>query len=398
MVTEEIESNNGHRGPRAKSSRAGTVLACAAVATVATAVAGFAWSRPSTEALTAGYTQAGNLSYTASVPANSIYGNTGLRTGEPVYTTVAKTLELNFSYHFRASVPSSVSGTEQLEAAIDNGQGVTRTIFVTPVTSFRGHHFATGATLNLATLNALASAFQRADDTLSTNYTVTISPSVRVHGELGGSVIATTFAPRIQFGYDSSTLVPASVPGPATAGGASSGPATSQPSGSGMLAPTTTGAVVLPSTKANTLFSHNLSVTDVRAGSLAVLVLALVIGLLSGRGALREATSGEEGVRITARYGAQLVAVETLPHSSRAVVVELATFGGLMQVARRLECPVLHHAGTADTYAVVDNATIYRYRATARQKVARHSTSGEGTGRGVLVLALGATDGEAHNN
>ena len=42
------------------------------------------------------------------------------------------------------------------------------------------------------------------------------------------------------------------------------------------------------------------------------------------------------------------------------MVVKTSSFEGLLQVARRLECPILHHHPD-DSYAVVDNGTLYHY-------------------------------------
>ena len=147
--------------------------------------------------------------------------------------------------------------------------------------------------------------------------------------------------------------------------GAGSGPATGATPATqgttGSLTPRSAGAVTVPSAQPATVLLNDLKVADVRVVALFVLGFALLFGLFAGRRLFREATSDDEGVRIATRYGATLVEAESLPAGPRTAMVELSSFAGLLQVARRLECPVLHQGGIADTYAVVDSGTIYHY-------------------------------------
>jgi hypothetical protein len=108
-----------------------------------------------------------------------------------------------------------------------------------------------------------------------------------------------------------------------------------------------------------------LRVADVRVAALAVLALALLSGALAGRRLIAEATSDDEAVRIAVRYGATLVEATGLPDGRSMTVVDIGSFAGLMHVAHRLECPVLHQGGMGDQYAVVDNGTLYRYKIAA---------------------------------
>lgn len=337
------------------------VLACGVVALAAAGLAGLAWTRPATTASVLRYVQTGSLSYAATVPAGSVYGSGGLQTGEPVYTNAVSRLALRFSYQLQTAAPVAVSGTERLGATIANGQGITRTVFVGPVSSFSGDHFSTTAMLDLSTLRTIASSFSRAAGGLSeSDYTVTISPSVTVHGRLGPARLSATFGPQIQFSLSPAVLMPDAGPS-----GAGSGPATGATPATqgttGSLTPRSAGAVTVPSAQPATVLLNDLKVADVRVVALFVLGFALLFGLFAGRRLFREATSDDEGVRIATRYGATLVEAESLPAGPRTAMVELSSFAGLLQVARRLECPVLHQGGIADTYAVVDSGTIYHY-------------------------------------
>ncbi|MGC1184919.1 MAG: DUF5305 family protein [Candidatus Dormiibacterota bacterium] len=97
-------------------------------------------------------------------------------------------------------------------------------------------------------------------------------------------------------------------------------------------------------------------------GFLAILLASLLLLGFAGWPLLREATSDDEPSRIAARYGSSIVEAEAVEAHAGVVVVPLGSFEGLLQVARRLECPILHWADAGDVYAVVDSGTLYRYR------------------------------------
>ena len=60
---------------------------------------------------------------------------------------------------------------------------------------------------------------------------------------------------------------------------------------------------------------------------------------------LGEFVSSEERVRIAARYRSALVEIDMLGLPTGATLVQVSSFDGVLQVAKRLECPVLHESG-----------------------------------------------------
>jgi|GEM_PF-6036765 len=356
----------------------GLSVAFGALALVGAVVAGFAWSRPTMTSSVVGYTQSVELSYWAHVPAGSVYGPAGLTTGEPVYTSLVKELQLGVAYKFDASAATDLRGTEKVVATIGNGQGITRQFVLGPETTFHGTHFDATAALNLRALEAVAASFaQAAGGSALGSYAVTVSPSVAVKGSVGGSQVAASFDPQWSFTYSSGALVPASGPGGSAAGATAGAGGPSGGTGAGNAAATgqgtslswatsSSGSVTVPSAKAATLWFRALKVAFARTGSLVLLAFALVAGAVSGGRVLRDANSEDEAVRIATRHGSSLIEVKSLPDYPSVALVEMASFAGLMQVATRLECPLLYCAGTGNgapgTYAVVDNTTLYCYR------------------------------------
>jgi hypothetical protein len=347
------DRRDGHRPPRdGRGGRLDAVIVCAVLVICSAIVAGTAWSRPTTTAASLSYTQAGRLSYSAPTSPVSVYGSAGLTTGQPIYGSVLSAFTISYAYQFRAAASASLRGTEQLVATISNGQGITRTIPIqSAVTPFTGDRFTVSGTLDMAALSSAARALNQVGGTQANygTYTVAISPSVTGHGRLGPAPLNASFSSPVSFSYSAGNLVP---------GGSS---ASSGTQGKLDFAPSSSGSVSLPSGKSATLFL-GLSVFDARVGSLVVLLASLLLVGLAGWPLLRQATSDDEQARIAARYGSSLVQAEAVEAHPGVVVVQLGSFDGLLQVARRLECPILHWGDAGDVYAVVDSGTLYRYR------------------------------------
>ena len=335
------------RGGRMEAVIVGSVLAiCSAI------VAGVAWTHPVRAAASLPYTQAGRLSYSAPASPTSIYGSAGLSTGQAIYGSVVSAVTVSYAYRFQAAAPAALGGTEQLVATISNGQGISRTIPIQPAAAhFAGGRFTVKGTLDMAALSSAARLFDQLAGTQAGfgSYAVSISPSVTVRGRLGPEPLNASFKAPVSFSYSAGNLVP----------GGSSTPAGAQ--GAPDFTPTSTGSVVLASGKPATLL-FGLGVSDARVGSLAVLLASLLILGLAGWPLLREATSDDERARIAARYGPAVVQAEAVEAHAGVVVVQMGSFDGLFQVARRLECPILHWEKAGDVYAVVDSGTLYRYQ------------------------------------
>lgn len=324
------------------------LIACVVLAIVAAIVAGLAWSRPITAASSIAYNQSGRLSYSAATPPDSIYGGAVVTTGQPVYGSAVTHVSVDYRYRLQAGSLADVTGTEQLVAKITNPDGLSRSVPVqaTPV-HFTGAGFSAVGTLQLSSLAALVSAFNRASGAgfSSENFPVTISPSVAVHGLLGGQRFSSTFSSPIEFTYSLGNLLPG---GSSASGG--------RPS----FTSSTTGSVALPEGKPATL-PLGIPVAVARTASLVALIVALFLGGLAGWPLLRRATSKDEHERISARFASLIVEADGVTPVTGVTVVELASFDDVLQVAKRLECPIVHWGEGGDVYAVVDSGTLYRY-------------------------------------
>ncbi len=347
------------RAPRAPRRWARLGGACAVVGVLSAVVAGIAWERPVSYSRVLHYVQSGSFSYAAKTPAGSVYGRAGLRTGQPVYTGEVTALDVRFSYHFAADAPSAVTGHGELLATMSNGQGITRQFVVHPATAFRGGLFQVRGTLQVSKLDSIARAFAVAAGTsyAGSGYVLTVEPVVRIRASVGAVPLRTSFAPPLSFDYTQNALLPA-----ASTAAAAGGPAATAQGGAPAFTSTSSGQLRVPGARPSTLLVPGLTVRDLRWGALGALVLALLGGAVVGLRLARHAGPGDQGLRPPTRWGSSLVDVEALPEHRGAMIVEMASFTGLLQVARRLECPVLAKSGPIPVYAVVDSGTLYRYR------------------------------------
>lgn len=362
--------------PSARPGRLDALYAAGAVALCAAAVAAMAWTRPATTALQVGYQQTGRLEYSAPTPATSLYAGATVSTGQPVYTNAVSDLTVTYDYQFASTASPDVSGTEQLVASIDNGQGITRTFALQPApVSFRGPGFHASATLHLADIQAAAGAFEQlASVDGAASYSVSISPDVVLDGGIAGQHLRASFDQPALFSYRPSSSASTGALSPIQSKptgqgstGTNGGATAPSPTASAVGTPITItqrGSVSRPGGQAAKLF-FGLPVSRARIGAPALLVAALLVLVLLGRRVLGEATDEDETRRIAFRYGSTLVEVDALPLAPGTTVV-VSSFEGLLKVARRIECPVLHHRDRLDAYAVVDGVTVYRYVATRK--------------------------------
>lgn len=361
-----------HRRERgAAVPRLEIVLLCAVVALCGAGLAAFSWTRSATAPSVVAYTQTGKLAYTAPTPASSIYGSTGLKTGEPAYLATVSTLQIAYSYQFATSALDHLTGTEQLVAQVSNGQGIVRTVPLQAVTPFSGNTFSTTVPLPLPAIQAIVASFSSDESGAFTSglatAAVSIAPDIHVSGRLGPVKVKASFDSPAVFTLTSSALTPAGASSSSTPAAPTAGAPTATKASIGQpITSSSSGSVRRPSGQPATLFL-GLSVLDARIASLVLLLVGLGAASIFGIPLLRELTSADERVRIATRFHSSLIDVDSLPESSALAIVELSSFDGLVHIGRRLESPLLHlHIDVGDEYAVVDNLTVYRYRVASR--------------------------------
>ena len=337
-----------------------------AVALASLALAALAFSRPldRTVSATASYQQAGTFSYSASAP-NTLYDASAVSTGDPVFPEVTNKVDFRFEYHLTSEQQANLSGTASLVAQVGDSTGWKRTIELLPSSSFKGGAFIALGTLDLSQVRDVIDQFQQTTGVVWPKYTVTVVPDVHIQGTLAGEKLSDTFSPLLSFQLDSHELQLASASSSASGSGANA------------LKPTQSGTVKFTQIEPNrmSLLKFSLPVSKVRFVSILGFLLSLIglagLGLL----AWRSSRSGE-AVRIQARFGSMLIAVDDANFENTSRVIDVTTFEDLVRIAMRDERMIMHQfAAGIHRYYVQDSAVVYRFRVEERDERATDAGS-----------------------
>jgi signal peptidase I len=331
------------------------------VAVVFTLVALMAWSRPATRPAPrpVSYGQHVTFSYSATAPAGATYPTGTLSTGDPVFLRLVQSLDVRARYAFAVTGPSApsgnrsrtaLSGTIAATAALEGPGGWSGRLAAAGPVAFSGTTAGVDLRIDLARIATLEKAFS--DETgMSLGTTdIVITPTVDVHGTVGGATVVDSFALPLAFQMSGAEINLVSAdPGGRTA---------TFP----QLTPDRSGSVTRPAlvTATVSILGRSMAVDGVRRVGLAGVVLSLA-GACGAWLWVRRRRRMDETQRIHAAHGHELVAVTSSPAEHARLMVEVETFPALARLARRYDCVILelgHPAGSA--YYVECGATIYR--------------------------------------
>lgn len=324
----------------------GILNVLATVAIVSLVLAAFAFTRPTSRAVSEDvtYQQSGEFSYSASAPSG-VYDTGSAVTGEPVFRRLSSRVTTGFKYRFTSEHPGQVSGTYRLVAELSEVNGWKRTLELQPSTPFRGDELTARGVLDLPRVQSLLDGIEKQTGFERDSYTLAVVPEVKVQGALAGQPLQDGFSPRLVFRLDPLQLQLAG-----------DGATDTDP-----LKPSKPGLLKLSSTAPNTLplLRFHLDVSTARL--LSLLGLALSLGGLAWLGALTLRVLGDEPSAIQARYGRLLIPVRG-PVATGDRVVEVDGFDELVKLAARFGGPILHETdGDADRYYVQEAGLTLRY-------------------------------------
>lgn len=370
-----------------------TAVAIVGILALALGLAGLVL--PATKAVnrTVHYTQSGAFDYSAAAKESSVYGVSGLRTGEPIITKLVGPVRTRFTYQLHAATSASLGGTTALDASVKLSQGFQRTFVIAAETSFSG---ATASVSGALPIHDIKAYVRSAEQSIGIGaaaafggVTVTLRPHVKVQGAVAGRALATTYSPELSFSFDGSTLTPSDG---TQAGGAAApvgGSAAASP-----FHPSKSGSVSYHAAVANTvsLAVVHPTVSTARIVGFGLAGLCLLITLWLARPLLRSRDGTGERDRIAALYGAFLVPTDSIIVPD-VPVADVSSMDALADLAKRYEARILHVRGDGDAemdcYLVWDNGMLYRYRSAAPSP-ARHVRMNDDT----LELSQLISDGE----
>ena len=173
--------------------------------TLAAFILGFiAFSRPTSRIAedSINYNHLGIFSYSASAPPG-VYDSDSIKSGDPIFTKLTCTVDVNFQYSLIAQQPENIAGTHQLTAIIyEPVSGWQRTVPLEEKTTFSGNAFSTKAKLNFCEIESLTRSLETGTDFHPGAYALSILPNIEMNGAISGRELQTTFNPSLTFRYD----------------------------------------------------------------------------------------------------------------------------------------------------------------------------------------------------
>lgn len=326
------------------------VLATLAVASLMLGL--FAFTRPLTRKVfdDVPYAHSGRFSYSAVAPPGLYDGNT-VATGAPVFRRLITRVNVVFDYHFQAEQARDIAGTTRLDAVLASNNGWQRTFELQGETSFRGARAQLAGVLDLGRLQAVLDGVEQQTGVASTQYRLSLAPTVVVSGTLAGQALQETFAPQLVFLLDPLQMQLA--PDQGRAG------ETTDP-----LKPTQRQTLRQAREIPNTISLLSLSLPVSIARSLSAIGLALtlfsiaIVGLVVVRRA-----HANEAAQIQSRYNALLVNVRDSDLLAGRRLVQVAKIDDLARIAERGGRMILHEAaGDEHRYFIQEEDVVYHYR------------------------------------
>lgn len=313
-------------------------------------------------AIQGAYVQRGSFAYSG--PASGlagVYPSGSVRTGQPIFLAGVKHLRVRFTYHFDTSRPHSVKGTAAMRVLISSDAISWHDVVVMDAKSFSGDSVTVSDTLDLVQVQAIAQRLETASGAVGADYQLNIQPVIKVHGLVGGTKIADTFAPALPMSLTQAMLkiVP---PAPQVLPGATYTTPTAASQLNAALNPTKSGTV--PGTTANTLslLRYSIPVSDFRGLALGLAALALLALLLKPLRPKREIWSPER--RIAHRHGCTLVNVDEIAAAPETAIVTVPHFEDLAVLAEQQDEPIMFAAGEyRSSYAVGHGRHLYVFDA-----------------------------------
>jgi hypothetical protein len=294
------------------------------------------------------YIQSERFGYAAPVTPGPVYPDGTVRTGQPIFLHLARTVRVWGEYRFTTRSVRQVGGAGSMSLVLTGPTGWRRTLPIAGTMRFEGPRGVLQATLDLTALEGLLAQIQRLTGiSAQSGYTIAVVARTRLAGVVAGRPLRLTFAPALTFQLQSLQLQVSAASG-----------------SGGTLYQVKKGSIPSSATVANHLevLGRAVAVGPLRWLALIGFWIAAsaVAGLLV---ALRLRRPFAETERIRARYGHLLVPVVAAPDVLDRVPYDVADIEALARLAEAGDRLILHHRDPGgDVYLVSDDTSVFRYR------------------------------------
>jgi signal peptidase I len=298
---------------------------------------------------TAGYRQSASLTYSARVPPSAAYPDGAVRTGDPVYLAIVRSLNLTFGYRFASPAPARVRAGATLIAGVSDQDGWRHAVPLATSTTRRGDQVTVRATLSLAAVRRLLADVQALTGVSSATHSLTLELRGTVAGTIAGRPIRARLSDPVSMRLDDLQLQMGT---PRTVAGA---PVLAWHSEARRL----TIAEARPRRLAQAGVGITVAAARIACAAVAVgagLLLALTL-YLRRRGPRR----ADDVAIAQARHGGLIVPLAVLPALPSAPL-DIRDMGSLVRIARRYDAIILHHAGEqGECFLVIDGEAVFRF-------------------------------------
>jgi hypothetical protein len=309
------------------------------------------------------YRQQAIYGWSGTARAGSVYPHGRITSGEPIFTHLVRTLDVNLHLTLTGKDHVRARGTAQLMLDIsgDNGWHTLRPLG--PKQDVDGATVDLTAPLDVAGLGRIARAVDLETGAASRAYTVTIIPRIALTGSVGRIPIQTTFSQGLRFRLDDTRLLPTA----------------STATETNTLVRSVAGAGVISARNDFHFGPASVGVHKARLMGGWATVLAL-LGLLAATLYGRSRRAQNEPARLAWQYRDWLIPIRQLPHTA-GTVTDVRDFEALVGLAERHNKAIMHldDERGAHTYLLQENGVLYRYTALETAAGAATAVSGPAT-------------------
>ncbi|WP_129628340.1 signal peptidase I [Candidatus Oscillochloris fontis] len=324
-----------------------TLLALLAVAGLA--LAGFAFTRPTSKAgvENLNYQHQARFRYSADAPAG-LYDSSAAYSGDPIFRQLSQRLSVDFEYQFSSDQAVMVGGRYGMAVVLSSQNGWRRTIILVEDQAIQSTSLSIHSEIELRRLNEIIAQFEAQTGLKNQQFTLAFIPRIELEGAVGGMSVQESFAPPLRFHVDQLQIQ-----------------MISNEDGSDPLTPQQQGVLNRPHSEAASMKLLGITMDVAQARQIG-LIMAVVAGGLVALLALPllHTARQDEVARIALRYGPLLIEVTGLPSLPANQVVQIGSFEDLAKLAERHGALIMHDTSASQPrYFMQHEQVLYVYGA-----------------------------------
>ena len=293
------------------------------------------------------YTETSSLGYTSGPPVAGLYDGEQATTGDPIFLAVAEYLDVQAAYELSSAETSEANGVAQLGAIVADDEGWQRTIALASEVPIDGTEDRISARLLLSDVQALIDQREAISGVVQRQYQLTIAVRFETTGTVAERLFVGGIGSELVFtlGEDRLFITDRRLSRDQVGRASNGGQVESRFQA--------TNALRSIGIEWDTRQARNVGAI----GALTSLAFTLVLGVF-----ITSSLRRGEAVRIQARYGPLLVAVDDAGSAAGVPIIDMGSMRALANLATRYQEPILHLArGGRHEYLIYRGERGYRY-------------------------------------